>query len=130
MRGYRAIVGRQRDQDRLLDPARTAHAEFCAELNVAPTDPLPVVRYDAKERQRSLDIMRWGLIPYWAKDIKIGYSTFNARAEEIDTKPAFCGAFRQRRYLVPRLSRVLEVRLSGPCLCGASDFPQAHTTEK
>ena len=33
--------------------------------------------------------MRWGLIPYWAKDIKIGFSTINARAEEIDIKPAF-----------------------------------------
>jgi putative SOS response-associated peptidase YedK len=45
--------------------------------------------------------MRWGLIPYWAKDIKIGFSTFNARAEEIDSKPAFREAFRQRRCLVP-----------------------------
>jgi putative SOS response-associated peptidase YedK len=45
--------------------------------------------------------MRWGLIPYWAKDIKIGFSTINARAEDIDTKPAFRKAFRQRRCLVP-----------------------------
>ena len=45
--------------------------------------------------------MRWGLIPYWAKDIKIGLSTINARAEEVDTKPAFREAFRQRRCLVP-----------------------------
>jgi putative SOS response-associated peptidase YedK len=43
--------------------------------NVAPTDPLPVVRYDEKAHQRSLDVMRWGLIPYWAKDIKISFST-------------------------------------------------------
>jgi len=69
--------------------------------NVAPTDPLPIVRYDEKERERSLEVMRWGLIPYWAKDIKIGYSTINARAEEIETKPAFREAFRQRRCLVP-----------------------------
>src|ERR1700732_4002521 len=45
--------------------------------------------------------MRWGLIPYWAKDIKIGFSTINARAEKVDTKPAFREAFRQRRCLVP-----------------------------
>jgi putative SOS response-associated peptidase YedK len=69
--------------------------------NVAPTDPLPIVRYDEKDRERSLETMRWGLIPYWAKDIKIGYSTINARAEEIETKPAFREAFRQRRCLVP-----------------------------
>jgi putative SOS response-associated peptidase YedK len=68
---------------------------------VAPTDPLPVVRYDAKDNQRSLDVMRWGLIPFWAKDEKIGFSTINARAEEVDTKPAFREPFRQRRCLVP-----------------------------
>jgi hypothetical protein len=39
--------------------------------------------------------------PYWVTDIKIGFSTFNARAEEIDTKPAFREAFRQQRFLVP-----------------------------
>src|SRR5260221_9159354 len=56
---------------------------FAPSWNVAPTDPLPIVRYDAKEGQRSFDVMRWGLIPYWAKNIKIGYSTINARAEEV-----------------------------------------------
>ena len=69
--------------------------------NVAPTDPLPIVHYDAKEGARSLEVMRWGLIPYWAKDIKIGFSTINARAEEVDTKPAFREAFQRRRCLVP-----------------------------
>jgi putative SOS response-associated peptidase YedK len=83
-----------------IPPERPA-PNFAPSWNVAPTDPLPVVRYDAKDNQRSLDVMRWGLIPYWAKDIKIGFSTFNARAEEIDTKPAFREAFRQRRCLVP-----------------------------
>jgi putative SOS response-associated peptidase YedK len=83
-----------------IPPERPA-PNFAASWNVAPTDPLPVVRFDAKAGERSLDVMRWGLIPYWAKDIKIGYSTFNARAEEIDTKPAFREAFRQRRCLVP-----------------------------
>jgi putative SOS response-associated peptidase YedK len=62
---------------------------------------MPVVWYDAKAGKRSLDVMRWGLISYWAKDSKIGYSTINARAEEIETKPAFREAFRQRRCLVP-----------------------------
>jgi putative SOS response-associated peptidase YedK len=69
--------------------------------NLAPTDPAPVVHYDAKAGQRALDVMRWGLIPYWAKDIKIGFSTINARAEEVDTKPAFREAFQRRRCLVP-----------------------------
>src|ERR1700758_5300841 len=74
---------------------------FPPSWNVAPTASLPVVRFDVEAGQRSLHLLRWGLIPHWAKDIKIGYSTFNARGEEIDTKPAFREAFRQRRCLVP-----------------------------
>jgi SOS response associated peptidase (SRAP) len=69
--------------------------------NAAPTDPLPVVRYDPRAEERSLDLLRWGLIPYWAKDIKIGYSTFNAKAEGIETRPAFREPFERRRCLVP-----------------------------
>ena len=69
--------------------------------NVAPTDPLPVVRYDAKDHQRSLEVMRWGLVPFWAKDIKVGFANINAKAEGIENKPAFREAFRQRRCLVP-----------------------------
>jgi putative SOS response-associated peptidase YedK len=53
--------------------------------NVAPTDPLPIVRYDAKAGERSLDMMRWGLAPYWAKDMKVGFANINAKAEGIGT---------------------------------------------
>jgi putative SOS response-associated peptidase YedK len=69
--------------------------------NVAPTDPLPVVHYDAKAGERSLDVMRWGLVPFWAKDIKVGFSNINAKAEGIEGKPAFREAFQRRRCLVP-----------------------------
>jgi putative SOS response-associated peptidase YedK len=82
-------------------PPERPTPNFPPSWNVAPTDSLPVVRYDPKAAQRSLDMLRWGLIPYWAKDIKIGFSTINARAEEVDTKPAFCKAFERRRCLVP-----------------------------
>jgi len=41
---------------------------------------LPIVRNDPRDHHRGLDIMRWGLVPFWAKEVKIGYSTFNARA--------------------------------------------------
>ena len=71
--------------------------------NLAPTDPAPVVYYDAKDGGRRLEVMRWGLIPYWAKDIKIGFSTINARAEEVDTKPAFREAFQRRRIPVAQV---------------------------
>ena len=52
-----------------IPPVRPA-PNFPASWNVAPTDSLPVVRYDAKATQRSLDMLRWGLIPYWAKVIR------------------------------------------------------------
>jgi SOS response associated peptidase (SRAP) len=68
---------------------------------VAPTDPLPVVRYDAKAGERSLDVMRWGLVRFWAKDIKVGFANINAKAEGIEGKPAFRDAFQRRRCLVP-----------------------------
>jgi putative SOS response-associated peptidase YedK len=45
--------------------------------------------------------MRWGLVPYWAKDIKIGFSTINVMAETVDTKPVFREAFVRRRCIVP-----------------------------
>jgi putative SOS response-associated peptidase YedK len=82
-------------------PPQRPTPNFAASWNVAPTDSLPIVRYDAKAGERSLDLMRWGLVPYWAKDIKIGYSTINAKAEGIDTRPAFREAFQRRRCLVP-----------------------------
>jgi putative SOS response-associated peptidase YedK len=67
--------------------------------NAAPASKLPVVVSD--NGQRTLTLMRWGLIPSWAKDLKIGYSTFNARAEGIDSRPAFSAAWRAgRRCLV------------------------------
>ena len=74
---------------------------FAPSWNVAPTDDLPIVRYDQKAGSRTLDLMRWGLVPYWAKDIKIGFSTINAMAETVDTKPVFREAFKRRRCLVP-----------------------------
>jgi len=46
-------------------------------------------------------LLRWGLVPFWAKDAKIGYNTINARAEDVASKPAFREALKKRRCLVP-----------------------------
>jgi putative SOS response-associated peptidase YedK len=74
-------------------------ADYRPSWNAAPTAKLPVVI--SNNGERTLTLMRWGLIPSWAKDMKIGYSTFNARAEGIDTRPAFRGAWNAgRRCLV------------------------------
>jgi putative SOS response-associated peptidase YedK len=67
--------------------------------NAAPTSELPVVTSSANGR--TLELMRWGLIPSWAKDSKIARTTFNARAEGIGSKPAFRNAWQAgRRCLV------------------------------
>jgi putative SOS response-associated peptidase YedK len=58
----------------------------------------------AKASERSVDVMRWGLVPFWAKNIKVGFSNINAMAETIDTKPAFREAFQRRRCLVPSIT--------------------------
>jgi len=80
---------------------RTADPEHRAQLERGADRPLPIVRYDAKAGERSLDITRWGLVPYWAKEIKVGFANINAMAETVDTKPAFREAFQRRRRLVP-----------------------------
>ena len=73
-------------------------ADYRPSWNAAPTAKLPVVV--AKAGKRILTLMRWGLIPSWAKDIKIGYSTFNARAEGIEDRPAFRAAWKEGRRLL------------------------------
>ena len=67
--------------------------------NIAPSQPIAVVR-QAESGQRELVWLRWGLIPAWAKDAKIAFSTINARAETVAEKPAFRQAFRKRRCLI------------------------------
>jgi putative SOS response-associated peptidase YedK len=76
-----------------------APPELSPHYNVAPSQNIPIVRDEGEKRHFAL--ARWGLIPYWAKDIKIGYSTINARAETVASKPAFRNAFRHRRCLIP-----------------------------
>jgi putative SOS response-associated peptidase YedK len=69
--------------------------------NIAPTQDVPVVRLDPETKQRELAMLRWGLIPFWAKDTKMAFSTINAQAETIATKPAFREAFQRRRCILP-----------------------------
>ena len=82
-------------------PPERPTPNFPPSWNVVPTDPVPIVRYDAKDHQRSLEVMRWGLVAFWAKDIKVGFANINAKAEGIESRPAFRQAFERRRCLVP-----------------------------
>ena len=74
---------------------------FAPTYNAAPQSTQPVVRIDKDTGKREFAMMRWGLVPYWAKDAKIGYTTINARAEEVATKPVYREALKTRRCLIP-----------------------------
>jgi putative SOS response-associated peptidase YedK len=67
--------------------------------NVAPTDPVYVVM--ERHEKRQLRVVRWGLVPSWAKDAKGGARLINARSETVSEKPAFRAAYQRRRCLVP-----------------------------
>lgn len=75
-----------------------AGATLAPRYNIAPTQPVAAVR--ASESGRELALLRWGLIPPWAKDLSIGARMINARAETAAEKPAFRGAMKQRRCLI------------------------------
>jgi putative SOS response-associated peptidase YedK len=74
---------------------------YPARYNIAPTQDVPVVRSNADTKVRTLDMLRWGLVPFWAKDTKISYSLINAMGETVADKPSFRDAFKNRRCIVP-----------------------------
>jgi putative SOS response-associated peptidase YedK len=69
--------------------------------NVAPTDPVPMIRVSQRREARVLDSARWGLVPPWAADLRGAARMINARAETVATSPAFAPSFAKRRCLVP-----------------------------
>jgi putative SOS response-associated peptidase YedK len=72
---------------------------FPPRYNVAPTQPVPIVRL--VEGQRQFALVRWGLIPPWVKDPKAFSLVINARGESVNDKPAFRNAMKRRRCLFP-----------------------------
>ena len=99
--------GRRADKQRIAEWMQTHDTNvfddsyLAPSYNVAPQSLQPVVRLDSETGQRELTVMRWGLVPFWAKDAKIGYSTINAKSETVTTSPAFREAMKRRRCLVP-----------------------------
>jgi putative SOS response-associated peptidase YedK len=69
--------------------------------NIAPTQPIPIIRQNPKKPVRELSLFRWGLIPAWAKDSSGAARMINARSETAGTKPAFRDALQSRRCLIP-----------------------------
>jgi putative SOS response-associated peptidase YedK len=75
-------------------------AELEPRYNIAPTQAVLAVRRLPQAARPEIVPLRWGLIPHWADDAKIGYRMINARADTAASKPAFRSAFRQRRCLI------------------------------
>ncbi|MEL7048367.1 MAG: SOS response-associated peptidase [Pseudomonadota bacterium] len=78
----------------------TGEADFPPRYNIAPTQPVLIVRHDL-QRRRELRLVRWGLIPSWAKDPTSLSTLINARAETAAGKPSFRSALRHKRCLIP-----------------------------
>jgi putative SOS response-associated peptidase YedK len=75
--------------------------DWSPRYNIAPTQPVPVIRQHPKETIRHLSLMKWGLLPHWAKDASGAARTINARSETAAEKPAFRDPLKFRRCLIP-----------------------------
>lgn len=75
--------------------------DLAPRYNIAPTQEAAVVRVTGETGARTLDLLRWGLIPFWSKDPGIGNRMINARAETVGEKPAYRTSFKRKRCLVP-----------------------------
>lgn len=71
-----------------------------ARYNIAPTQDVPAVT-ESRDGHRKLRMLRWGLVPHWARDLSIGNTMINAKSETLEEKPAFKTAFARRRCLIP-----------------------------
>jgi putative SOS response-associated peptidase YedK len=75
--------------------------DWSPRYNIAPTQPVPVIRQHPREPVRKLSLIRWGLIPSWAKSSSGTAGMINARVETAATKPAFRDPLKLRRCLIP-----------------------------
>jgi putative SOS response-associated peptidase YedK len=76
------------------------HDRLRKRFNIAPTQDAAVVRR-TESGAREMAMLRWGLVPFWAKDLTIGTRMINARSETVQEKPSFRNAFKHRRCVVP-----------------------------
>jgi len=86
-------------------------ARLAEQINVAPTEAIPVVFEE--DGQRRMRLMRWWLTPSWAPEISQRYSMFNARAETVASSPAFRGPLRHRRCVIPASAFIEWVKRDG-----------------
>jgi putative SOS response-associated peptidase YedK len=81
--------------------AGSGEDDWVPRYNIAPTQPVPIIRQHPKEPRREMSLVRWGLVPSWAKDASGAARMINARSETAATKPAFRDSLRDRRCLIP-----------------------------
>ena len=84
----------------LFRARRLPDSNFPPRYNIAPTDPIPIIRVDPRDGERELAFARWGLIPFFMKE-KPKIPHINARAETVHKVPLFREAFAKRRCLIP-----------------------------
>lgn len=89
------------DLSTLFEALDETEGEIAVDYNVAPTDPVPIVRLSTRVDQRVLSVGRWGLVPAWSADATGAARMINSRAETVCTARAFARSFAQRRCLVP-----------------------------
>ena len=100
MCGRYATTRSEADLSLLFDATSVTEA-LGPSWNVAPTDPVPLVRMSQRHAGRVVDTARWGLVPPWADDPRAGARMINARSETVATSRAFASSFQRRRCLVP-----------------------------
>jgi putative SOS response-associated peptidase YedK len=101
MCGRYATTRSAADLSALFDASDEIPDGLAADFNVAPTDPVPIVRRSRRVDRPVLSVARWGLVPSWAKDSRGAARMINARAETVATTPAYAASFAARRCLVP-----------------------------
>ncbi len=84
-----------------LDVSESGMGNVPPRYNAAPSQELLVIRANQETGERSLDLIKWGLIPYWCKDVKGSRKPINAKAETVAKLPMFRDAYAYRRCIVP-----------------------------
>jgi len=103
MCGRYRLSKRKKLVEEFFDVPRNENEEddWIPRYNIAPTQPVPVIRQNPREPRRELSLIRWGLIPSWSKNSSRAAKMINARSETAHSQPAFRDALKFRRCLIP-----------------------------
>jgi putative SOS response-associated peptidase YedK len=101
MCGRYATTRGTEDLSALFEAVDESGGGLAPDYNVAPTDPVPIVAAVPAAPGRAVRLARWGLVPPWASDPRVGARMINARVETVATSRAYAAPFRERRCLVP-----------------------------